>query len=135
MSDHPCKFGECAAGVVVCSKAEAIERYGKNPTLGVCLHACSYYDGPERTPELIDANIREASNPLPIRLDCRSLGGVVDRVECATCGGRVRLKVYACERFKRATIATPVEGAACCATCDDYEPTVDPTDRETGTEA
>lgn len=65
-----------------------------------------------------------------IRLDCRFRGDVIDLVDCESCAGSVRLKVFACSRFYQATTARVIEGAACCATCDDYEPTDDQADKE-----
>lgn len=70
----------------------------------------------------VELPVTDFSTPA-YRLDCKYRGrDVIDLVPCETCAGNVKLKVYACERFHQATIAMPVEGAACCATCDDYEP-------------
>lgn len=51
---------------------------------------------------------------------CQHLGPATGFVECPTCQGNVRLKVFACEIHKAATIKKPMNGLACCSTCKDY---------------
>lgn len=47
-------------------------------------------------------------------------------VTCATCSGRVQLKVFACARHGRCTIKQPVIGLACCKTCLEYSAAPEP---------
>lgn len=56
-------------------------------------------------------------------LACLHLGADTGKtVECPSCAGTVRLKLHACERFAKCTLGKPVEGVACCVTCEDREP-------------
>jgi hypothetical protein len=51
---------------------------------------------------------------------CRERGIVLRQQECATCGGRVRLKVFACVPHGECTVGKAIPDLACCATCPDY---------------
>lgn len=45
-----------------------------------------------------------------------------EKVECKTCAGRVKLKVYSCEVHGTCTIKTRHDGASgCCAGCKEYQ--------------
>ncbi len=52
---------------------------------------------------------------------CRHRGEAVDVAECPSCGGTVRLKVFACAVHARCTASRAVAGLACCASCPDFE--------------
>jgi hypothetical protein len=52
---------------------------------------------------------------------CRHRGEAIDLVECPTCQGRIRLKVFACDVYGRCTVDPFVPGTACCSGCLDYE--------------
>lgn len=55
--------------------------------------------------------------------DCRWLGKAPLRlVGCESCGGNVQIKVFACAVHGETTVGKQLEGLACCATCDDYQP-------------
>ena len=41
-------------------------------------------------------------------------------VECDSCAGKTKLKVFACALLGECTIGKQVEGVACCATCPHY---------------
>lgn len=41
---------------------------------------------------------------------------------CKTCGGRVRIKVYACELHGECAMASTIAGVANCALCPDHVP-------------
>jgi hypothetical protein len=56
-----------------------------------------------------------------IRPTCQHLGPALgEKIVCGTCAGNVRLKVFGCALHKRCTQLKPVDGAACCAGCLDY---------------
>lgn len=59
---------------------------------------------------------------------CQHLGQPTGFVECETCQGNVRLKVFACEKFMQATMKKPMNGLACCAVCREYQPMKDTAD-------
>lgn len=61
---------------------------------------------------------------------CQHLGPPTGFVECETCQGNVRLKVFACEIHQAATMAKPMNGLACCATCKEYLPVRDHADED-----
>ena len=52
---------------------------------------------------------------------CVYRGDQSGEVECSTCQGVVMLKVYACERHGRCTLAKPSSGMACCLYCADFK--------------
>lgn len=54
------------------------------------------------------------------------LGEETDRATCTTCGGGVRVKVFACQMHGRATIGKQIEGATNCAGCKDWRPIAQP---------
>ena len=41
--------------------------------------------------------------------------------ECPSCYGRVKLKVFGCEKHGQCTIGKKLESMACCAECPDYK--------------
>lgn len=54
---------------------------------------------------------------------CRHLGSHVGEVACASCGGSVRLKTFACEVFGACILADrKVEGTPSCVGCLQYQP-------------
>ncbi len=58
----------------------------------------------------------------PVSLPCVHLGTQTgERVGCGTCSGRTELKIFACARHSRCTIARQVKDLACCATCPDQQ--------------
>lgn len=52
---------------------------------------------------------------------CRHRGAEVRRQDCATCAGKVLLKVFACAVHGECTIGRQHDATACCATCPDYQ--------------
>lgn len=57
------------------------------------------------------------------RAKCAHLGAPTGAtVPCASCRGRVELKVFACGVHGRCTLAKRVEGVACCTGCVDAVP-------------
>jgi hypothetical protein len=68
--------------------------------------------------------------PFPARLPCRHRGAVMETRECAACKGRVRLKLFRCDLHGSCTTMRSLEGAACCARCEGYEPPLSASGRE-----
>lgn len=58
----------------------------------------------------------------PRQRPCVHLGAEARQVQCATCGGRVLVRVFACALYAEATLAKPLAGVRCCQTCPSYEP-------------
>lgn len=56
------------------------------------------------------------------RLDCRHRGEELRQQACATCGGNVRIKVFACGLHGECTTHKRLGRIDCCATCNDYAP-------------
>jgi hypothetical protein len=52
---------------------------------------------------------------------CRHRGEAIDLIECPTCQGRIRLKVFACTVHGQCTIDTPLLIVACCKQCPDFQ--------------
>lgn len=52
---------------------------------------------------------------------CQHLRQPVGEVECPSCQGRVRVKVFGCEIHQKCTIAKMIEDTVCCAICPDYQ--------------
>jgi hypothetical protein len=55
-------------------------------------------------------------------LPCVHLGGQKRAETCASCGGRIQIKVFACDVYRETTLAKPLAGIQCCASCPKYEP-------------
>ena len=53
--------------------------------------------------------------------ECRHFGEETRRVGCESCGGNVQIKVFACAAKGECTLGQPIEGIACCATCEGFE--------------
>lgn len=53
-------------------------------------------------------------------LDCVHIGQEVRQDGCESCGGNVRLKIFACSVHRECTLATPLPGITCCQQCADY---------------
>jgi hypothetical protein len=61
-----------------------------------------------------------AGGPLPLP-PCVHLGEETRREQCLTCGGRVMLRVLACEVHGEATVGKRLEGVpGCCTDCERY---------------
>ncbi len=84
------------------------------------------------TPEKCEAyRANWRANPLPIAADdmvvivprepCRHLGEELRRQQCESCGGKVMLKIFACELRGECTTQNPLPGVACCGGCGQYE--------------
>jgi len=56
------------------------------------------------------------------KAECLHLGGQLEVLECQTCIGKTRIKVFACETHERCTLGKQLDGLACCAKCRDYVP-------------
>ena len=60
---------------------------------------------------------------------CRHRGEQVQEVDCDTCAGKVRLKVFSCSQHGKCSLSTkPIEGAKSCQGCQDYAPLAEPVD-------
>jgi hypothetical protein len=52
---------------------------------------------------------------------CRYLGEQTGAaIGCPTCAGSTWIKMFACDVHATCTLATEVDGIACCAHCSDY---------------
>lgn len=40
--------------------------------------------------------------------------------QCASCGGNVQIKVFACSIHKECTLSKKLNGIACCESCKDF---------------
>jgi ADP-heptose:LPS heptosyltransferase len=52
---------------------------------------------------------------------CIHRGGELEEIDCASCGGHVRIKTFACPKHARCTIGKPLEAIQCCAQCPDRD--------------
>ena len=55
------------------------------------------------------------------RSPCRHRSAAIDLVECPTCQGRIRLKVFACAVHGQCTSDTALPTIGCCKRCPDYQ--------------
>ena len=53
---------------------------------------------------------------------CLHRGDEPSTLDCPTCAGRVRVKVFACAIHGECTLAKPLPEIACCQGCRDYSP-------------
>jgi len=74
-----------------------------------------------------DAIKNRPATPVPVRkkapprLRCRSLGEDTGlTVPCASCSGKVKLKLYVCGVHKVCTVGKRVAGVASCVGCQQY---------------
>jgi hypothetical protein len=80
---------------------------------GAGCHWCDLYH--------TDAGYRALWDGSPPPGPCRHLGPPTGELrECATCAGRVRLKVLACAVYGGTLERMKLEGLGCCAGCPDY---------------
>jgi hypothetical protein len=56
----------------------------------------------------------------PTQISCRHRGIVREEVDCATCNGSVRIKVFDCPLHERCTVGKRLEDTTCCLTCEDF---------------
>lgn len=106
-------------------------------TPGVCMKHCDYYDGPERTPELIEATIgmRPPSKPKkrkpkkqkpPLAANCRHRGKPLDLIPAPVCGGKI--PTHECALHGKCLIQhrckgwSPPQPIRVCSECKDREP-------------
>lgn len=55
------------------------------------------------------------------REPCRHLGSEIRTVECPTCQGHVRLKVFSCDLHHECTLSPKLTDIINCVTCGDYQ--------------
>ncbi len=65
--------------------------------------------------------LKTASLPPALRSPCAHRGEEVRRQTCATCAGKVEIKVFGCKLHGTCTLAKHIDGAHLCATCTDYD--------------
>ena len=59
--------------------------------------------------------------PTPKHGPCANIGNPTGAtVECPTCNGKVRLKLFACAAHGQCTTGKRVAGVACCVGCGEY---------------
>lgn len=56
---------------------------------------------------------------------CLHKGIEVAQEGCASCGGNVQIKIFACSVHKTCTLAKDIGYVKCCATCSDYQKKLD----------
>jgi hypothetical protein len=81
--------------------------------------------------------IKEISTPLnDVSIPCIHRGKQTRLQLCATCNGRVQVRVFACSIHQECTMVKRVDNLAVCQTCKDYQPTTitDPTSTQTSHE-
>lgn len=55
------------------------------------------------------------------RTPCRYLGPELRQVDCPSCGGRVRIKIFACEVFGECSLGKLIPRTKACDGCQKYE--------------
>jgi hypothetical protein len=60
-------------------------------------------------------------SPAKVVDDCCHRGAELRQVECASCGGNVRIKVFGCAFFGECTLGKPLPGVQACQACPRYE--------------
>ena len=64
----------------------------------------------------------EIVGPSQHLLPCQHLGAERRQVLCPTCGGSIRLKVFACELFHECVRGPSVDGLTSCVVCPRHVP-------------
>lgn len=57
-----------------------------------------------------------------ITTPCAHRGNEIRRVECKTCSGTIRIKVFKCAIHGECVISQAIDGIKRCSSCADYEP-------------
>lgn len=52
---------------------------------------------------------------------CKLLGEEIDRIDCKSCGGAVRIKVFDCPLHGRCVIGKKIDGVQNCSACGDWQ--------------
>lgn len=100
--------------------------FGGFPHYGVCLH-CAARDK-ELTPEeaalvMQEAQIEQIEGSSTARMVCAHLGSTTgETIACASCGGGIKLKIFACDIFGGCTTGRKTKDIQCCVGCAEYEP-------------
>lgn len=84
----------------------------------VCCPACGY----QRRTKWPAQKVHHACPQARRHDDCQNRLEEARAVECPTCTGKVRIKVFTCALHTECTLAKPLPGIACCQGCRDYEP-------------
>ena len=78
---------------------------------------------PEVHYRIVDGEV-ELWDPKPqrheMREQCHHRGEKIERVNCPTCQGNVRVTVFTCPLHERCTISKPIADAQTCRGCPDY---------------
>lgn len=51
---------------------------------------------------------------------CSNLKEEINLIECDSCSGSVKIKIFECSIHKECTIAKQIENIKCCQTCKDF---------------
>lgn len=82
---------------------------------------CDKYEPPSDRPEEFSFSLAPARKSLTVLSVCGHLGGATGKtVGCVSCGGSVKLKLFACAVHGECTPEKAVTGVACCAGCPDH---------------
>lgn len=96
----------------------------KHPrTVPLECRVCRAYEEDETYREVCDRPTNTDTTP-PAQLSrCLHLQPATgEEVRCPSCPGKVSLKLFGCSLHGQCTLANPVQGVACCATCQDRDP-------------
>src|SRR5215813_10656315 len=84
---------------------------------GVC-RSCPYRDGDEWPQPVPERDV--------VKNSCVHLQEQIEEIECPTCIGRTRIKLFGCEIHQRCTLAFKVNpNTMTCVECPDYVPSTD----------
>jgi hypothetical protein len=87
------------------------------------LYLLDYWDAHRAGQPLPAAPVLPPANAARSR--CIHLGAETgERKVCGGCTGHVEIKALACARHNSCTVAKPLAGVACCATCPDWTPPI-----------
>lgn len=107
-----CQHGEASKDCPLCKLAEQFPAFQD-----------AFPDARQRTKA-----VRTQPSPGRVRLPCISLGEETgETVQCKSCGGSVRIKLFSCLQHSECTAAKPVtkengRPVACCRHCSEYVP-------------
>lgn len=111
---------------MICSYLDSGERNQAGQSRLVC-QQCGHVRWTKTPPEKCGREC-VADNARPTRdviaNPCAHVGEETGEIDCPSCGGHVRVKLFACAVYEKATLGKRVPGVACCARCRDYVPTV-----------
>jgi hypothetical protein len=70
----------------------------------------------------VDPKTKVSRTQMVVNNPCVHLGEMVRMEECGTCTNKPKIKVFVCGLHGECSLAKPLDGLACCAACEDYQP-------------